>query len=193
MRGEIKLGGWLPFTAEEVIRWNRGFIWAASIHFYGLSIRGSDRFLDGEGAMRWKLLGIPVMTAAGPQITRSAIGRLQGESIWLPSVLCGEDVVWTEQDSFHPRAHFNVQNETADLDLAIDDHGRLKTVKLPRWGNPDGSDYGYVDFGILAEEENAFDGYTIPTRLRAGWYFGTDRFESKGEFFRATIDGAQYR
>ena len=194
MHGEIKLRGWLPFTAEEVIHWDRGFIWAASVSVHGLPIRGSDRIVDGQGAMRWKLLGIiPVLTAAGPQITRSAVGRLQGESVWLPSVLCGTDVVWTAQDSLHPHSRFTVRGEPAALDLSLDDQGRVKTVKLPRWGNPEGGNYHYVDFGILAEEENTFAGYTIPTRLRAGWYFGTGRFESEGEFFRATIDDAKYR
>jgi hypothetical protein len=50
-----------------------------------------------------------------------------------------------------------------------------------------------VDFGGILEEEGTFCGYTIPTRLRIGWYFGSERFESEGEFFRATIDDAIYR
>ncbi|MBC7805282.1 MAG: hypothetical protein H7145_03950, partial [Akkermansiaceae bacterium] len=76
MHGEIKLRDWLPFTAEQVIRWDRGFIWSATARMYGFPIRGSDSLLDGEGAMRWKLFGlIPVMAASGPDITRSAIGR----------------------------------------------------------------------------------------------------------------------
>ncbi len=29
--------------------------------------------------------------------------------------------------------------------------------------------------------------------MRAGWYFGTERFEKDGEFFRVTIDSAGYR
>jgi len=39
----------------------------------------------------------------------------------------------------------------------------------------------------------SFGGYTLPTRLRAGWHFGTERFESEGEFFRVTIDDAVSR
>ena len=58
-------------TAEQVIDWRRGFIWQASVKMMGLPIRGSDRLVDGYGAMRWKLLGlIPVMTAQGPDIAR---------------------------------------------------------------------------------------------------------------------------
>jgi hypothetical protein len=36
--------------------------------------------------MRWRLLGlIPVITAAGPDVTRSARGRLAGEIALLPT------------------------------------------------------------------------------------------------------------
>ena len=86
-----------------------------------------------------------------------------------------------------------MQGERAELDFTLDQRGRLKTCELPRWGNPEGADFDYVDFGGILEEEGTFCGYTIPTRLRIGWYFGTERFESEGEFFRATIDDAIYR
>lgn len=77
--------------------------------------------------------------------------------------------------------------------FSIDRTGRLKTFKLPRWGNPDGTEFHYVDFGGIVEDEGTFSGYTIPTRLRVGWYFDSERFESEGEFFRVTIDDAIYR
>jgi hypothetical protein len=58
MHGEIKLNGWHPFTAEEVICWDRGMIWQAAVRMFGLPARGSDRLLDGQGAMQWKLFGV---------------------------------------------------------------------------------------------------------------------------------------
>jgi len=194
MHGEIKLERWLPFTAEQVIHWGHSMIWNATVRMNGMPIRGFDRLVDGEGAMRWKLFGIvPIMTASGPDITRSAAGRVMAESVWLPSVLCGDDVSWGAQDSFHPHARLTVQDEPGELVLAIDAQGRLTTLTLPRWGNPGGAAFQYVDFGGVAEEEGRFGGYTIPTRLRVGWYVGTDRFEADGEFFRVTIDDAAYR
>src|SRR3569623_1705960 len=103
MHGEIKLRGWYPFTAEQVIRWDRGMIWRATVEVHGLPIRGGDSFLDGEGAMRWRLFGlVPIITAEGADITRSAAGRAHVESIWLPSVLCADDVRWSERDAVHP-------------------------------------------------------------------------------------------
>ena len=92
MHGEIKLKQWIPFTAEQVICWEHGLIWSATVWMNGfLPIVGSDRIIDGIGAMQWKLLGLfPVMTASGADITRSSVGRLQSESVCLPSVFCGD-------------------------------------------------------------------------------------------------------
>jgi hypothetical protein len=194
MHGEIKLQGWLPFSAEQVIHRGRGMIWRATVRMKGLPIRGFDRLVDGEGEMRWKLLGlIPVMTAAGPDITRSAAGRVGAEFAWLPSALCGDDVSWTAPDSSHARASFVVQGEKVEPTFAIDDAGRLESLEIKRWGNPEDADFHYADFGGFVEGEGTFGSYTIPTRLRIGWHFGGERFESEGEFFRVTIDDAQYQ
>ncbi len=99
MHGEIKLKGWHPFTAEEVILWNRGMIWRATVRMFGMPIRGGDYFIDAQGAVRWKLFGIlPIVNVSGPDIRRSAAGRVNIESVWLPSVLCGDAVSWTAAD-----------------------------------------------------------------------------------------------
>ena len=207
MHGEIKLKKWIPFIAEQVICWEHGLIWSATAWMNSfLPIVGSDRVIDGVGAMQWKLLGLfPVMTADGADIIRSSIGRLQSESLCLPSVFYRDDVLFTStalsplDSNLH--SSFEVQGEQAELDFTIvgkaspleNQTGRLKTFKLSRWGNPDGTEFRYVDFGGTLEDDRTFCGYTIPTHLRIGWYFGSNRFESEGEFFRATIDDAIYR
>jgi hypothetical protein len=193
MRGEIKLGRWLPFNAEQVIHADRGFIWTATVRLLGVPIFGGfDRLLDGAGEMRWKLLGIvPVMTASGPDITRSAIGRVQAESLWLPSVLVRVDARWTAQDVRHSAVAIGGQSQPVKFE--VDELGRLQSLTMQRWGNPGGGAFQLVDFGGVVGAERTFGGYTIPTRVRVGWYFGSPRFESEGEFFRATIDEARFR
>lgn len=195
MHGEIKLKHWIPFKAEQVICWEHGFIWSATAWMNGfLPIVGSDRLIDGIGAMQWKILGLfPVMTGSGSDITRSATGRLQTESMLLPSVFFSDEMSWTSLNASQFHSSFVLQGEKAELDLTIDQQGQLKTAKIPRWGNPEDGEHHYVDFGAIVEEEGTFGGYTIPTRLRVGWYFDTERFEPEGEFFRATIDRAIYR
>jgi hypothetical protein len=195
MHGDIKLGQkWHPFKGEEVICWNRGLIWRATTWMNGLPIWGADRVVDGVGDMQWKMLGLfPVIQASGEDITRSGVGRVQGEAVWLPSVFCSPDVSWTDLNSATVQANFTALGEPANLALTLCDSGTLERVKFPRWGNPDGGEHHYVDFGGIVEESGTFAGYTIPTRLRLGWFFGSDRFESEGEFFRCTIDKAIYR
>jgi len=56
MHGQIKLKKWASFTAEEVIRWDRGMVWEATVKLYGLTISGFDRLVDGHGEMQWRLL-----------------------------------------------------------------------------------------------------------------------------------------
>lgn len=194
MHGEIKLQRWLPFTAEQVIVWGVGFIWKASVRMFGLPIRGSDRLVDEAGTMQWRLLGIvPVMTAGGPDIDRSAAGRMGGEAVWLPSAFLEKGTSWEERDQGNVGVRFTAHGEDLKLELSIDPSGALEAVMYPRWGNPDGTGYRYVQFGGIVEDESEFAGYKIPTRLRIGWYIGTDRFETEGEFFRATLDNADYR
>lgn len=194
MHGEIKLKGWVRFSADEVISWERGMIWRACVPMRGLVVRGFDSFLDGQGTMRWKLFGlIPILNASGPDITRSAAGRVNIESIWLPSVLCADDVSWSAPNGSGIHARFTAHGETAEIDCTIDEAGALQAVNMPRWGNPEKAAFHYANFGGLVEKEGSFAGYTIPTQMRVGWYFGAKGFESDGEFFRVTIDEAVYR
>jgi hypothetical protein len=86
MHGQIKLGRWRPFTARQVLAPPDGYLWAATARLAGLPVTGYDRLSSGTGEMRWRLLRlIPVLTADGPDITRSAYGRLAGEIVLIPT------------------------------------------------------------------------------------------------------------
>jgi hypothetical protein len=166
MRGEIKLGQWFPFEAEQVIHARRGMVWAANVSMFGLPVIGADTVLDGHGQMQWQLFGlIPVATASGPDIDRSALARYQGEAAaWMPGVPI---------ENFGPPLPLTTHRNPA---------GQIVAFSFPRWGNPDGQPYRLHPFGVVVEE---FRG--VPTRIRAGWFYGTPRFESEGLFFRAHL------
>lgn len=98
-----------------------------------LPVVGSDRIIDGTGAMQWKLLGLfPVMTGTGADISRSTAGRFHTELMLLPSAFCLGDVTWGSTDAAHLFASFKAQGEQAELDFTLDQTGQLKTAKLPR-------------------------------------------------------------
>ena len=100
MRGRIKIGRWVPFTAREVLTPHVGFIWAARAA--GI-VSGSDRFVDGHGEMDWRLFGrLAVMRAAGPDVSRSAAERAAAEAVWVPtSLLPGFGVEWSVEGDDH--------------------------------------------------------------------------------------------
>lgn len=195
MHGRIKLAqAWYPFQGEEVICWNRGMIWRATAWMRGLPIWGADRAVDGVGSAQWKMLGVfPVMTASGEDVSRSAMGRMQGEAVWLPSVFCHPDVSWRSMNESQVQVSFVALGQPIQLTLSLDDQGRMTQAQFERWGNPGGGDYRYEAFGVMVQDNGTFDGYTIPTQIRAGWFLGSDRFDAEGEFFRCTIDRAIYR
>lgn len=194
MHGLIKVGRFRKFKAEQVIVRGRGMIWRARFRMHGLSVHGYDRFVDGEGEMRWKMLRvIPLVRGAGSDVARSAAGRLAAESIWLPSLLCDETVWWRDGEAGAAHARFAVDGHAAELALLLD-QGRLRSVAMSRWGNPDGGAYRETSFGAFVDQEATFGGYTIPARLRAGWYVDDPaRFDADGKFFEVSVDDAVYR
>lgn len=181
MHGRIRLRGWTRFRASEVLAPHRGFVWAARA---GL-VRGYDRYLHGEGEMRWRLLGIvPVVRASGPDVARSAAGRLAGEAAWLPSALLPRfGVSWSAPDAETARAAFVLDGRAHTLDLRLDAEGRIASCAFDRWGDPDGTgDFALHRFGLEATAHRTFAGLTVPSAGRAGWHFGTARWP-EGAFF----------
>ncbi len=191
MQGEIRLGSWRPFTATQVLAPPRGFVWAATARFAGLRVTGFDRYSSGSGQMDWRLGGVvPVMSATGPDVTRSAAGRLAGETALAPTTFRG--ATWTEgRDADHAVATWRIDGHEERAELSVGPDGRLLGVVMERWGNPGGEPFGRYPFGVDIEAEETFAGVTIGSRLRAGWWWGTDR-QAEGEFFRARITGAEF-
>jgi hypothetical protein len=87
MSEAIKLGKrWQPFRARQVLAPDKGFVWVAKTRIFGLPIKGFEQFFAGQGQMRWKLLQVvPFISASGPEVTRSAAGRLAAEAALLPT------------------------------------------------------------------------------------------------------------
>lgn len=192
MTGRIKLKGWLPFSATQVIDARRGFVWAARVGRWPLVIRGSDRYLDGAGAMDWKLWGRRTVVAeSGVDVTRSAAWRLAAEALtWLP--LGSDDVTWQAGPVADVvTARRTVGDEDTQVDLHIDADGRLVSVAGPRWGNPLGRPFGYYPFGVDLLAETTVDGITVPSAFTASWFYGTPD-QHAGEFFRSTISAVRF-
>jgi hypothetical protein len=186
MRGSIKLRGWLPFRARQILSPHEGFIWAARVA--GV-IAGSDRYLDGVGGMDWKLAGlVPLVHQDGPDVTRSAAGRGGAEAVWLPTTLLPRfGVRWSAQDDSHITASYQLGETPIAIRYTLDSDGHITSFVFDRWGDPDSTGlWAWHPFGGEITAQRTFGGLTIPSSGRLGWHFGTGRWPS-GEFFRYQI------
>jgi hypothetical protein len=150
---------------------------------------GYDYYVGGEGAMRWFLWGvIPLIRAEGPEITRSAAGRVALEAAaWLPSALLPQNGVrWESIDDHSARAYIHVGTEELTPTLTLDPDGRLERIEMMRW-DPDDRHYVLYVGEVLGEAE--FKGYTIPTTILLTSKAGTPR---ENPFFEADVTAAEF-
>jgi hypothetical protein len=192
MQGSLKVGQkWMPMRAREILS-AKGFVWKAAIGQGLLTILGADYYARGKGRVHFSLWGIwPVADAESSDTTRSALGRLAGELIWLPSALLPQQgVTWEALENNTIQASLAIDGEPVTLTLEIAPDGRLLKLSFPRWGDQtaDGSP-AYIPFGGEIQAEQTFGGFTIPSQVRVGWWFGSDRYV---ESFRATFEQAEF-
>ena len=132
------------------------------------------------------------MNATGPDLDRSAAGRVALDAMLVPTAFLNPLVSWSDGPrSDSATAEWTVGARTLQTELRVGPDGELRSVVMPRWGNPHGRAWGeYPCGGILADEVD-FGGIRLPTQMRAGWFFDTDHW-AEGEFFRAQITKATF-
>jgi Family of unknown function (DUF6920) len=144
---------------------------------------------------RWRLFGrIPVMSASGPDIDRSAAGRVALDSLLVPTAWLQEAVTWRTGDNDNTVvAEWHVGEQTRPGTLTVGPDGALRSLTMPRWAQPGGHPWGEYPCGGTFADETDFDGVKLNRTIRAGYFYGTDKWDSPaGEFFRAEITQASF-
>lgn len=186
MSGSIKVGVWLAFRAV----WEgdgRALRWKAAVGPGRGPLRVLDQFADAAGSMDIRLLGrFTLVHAADEDTTRSAAGRAAVEATWSPAGLLPEQgVSWRAEGDDLIVAAWDVAPERPELRLRIDRDGAMRSSCVMRWH---GREHGYVPCGCDAQAERRFGDIVIPSRLTAGWWYGTPRYEP---FFKAEVHAAE--
>lgn len=191
MHGDIKIGKWRPFSAQQIVGSTEN-LWAAKASRFPMKVQGFDRYSASTGQMSWRLFGlIPVVTATGDDVTRSAAGRLASEVIGLtPAGALGPNVIWHAIDDHRAIATVTIDQLAHEVTITVAGSGALRSVSLPRCGNPDTGPFQLHTFGVTFDGEFSADGCSLPRHIKAGWWPDTPR--EQGEFFRATLDGARF-
>ena len=178
--------------AEQILAPPRGFVWKASVARGLLRLSGADYFFDGLARLRFWLWNIiPLVNSGEADIAKSAAGRVAIESIWLPGALLpSSGASWEAVDNKAVSVTLDICGFSETLTLNVGAIGELHQIEMMRWGDQtEDNTFARIPFGAVVEEEADFGGFTIPKRLRAGWWPKSDRYF---EFFRVTIEKAEY-
>jgi hypothetical protein len=187
--------GWFPFEAEEILAGGRGLVWKAKLR------TGEDSWLDGaeyyhrgKGQITYfRHRFVPSVMESSFVVDRSMAGRVLIESIWLPPVFLPQRVArWENMDKLRAKVTLSIDDLSSTILMTVEEDGRLREVVIPRYHQGEGRKIEKAEwrpFGITVEEEKTFEGYRIPTKIRAGWWPGSTRYT---EVFRAEIKEATF-
>lgn len=175
----------MPFTAVEEFAVDRvAFRWRARFPIAGpLALTVVDELDRGEGRLRVSLLGVPLQTQQGPEITLGQAMRYLAELAWAPqAIAANRELEWDEVDE----RTVDVSAAGASVRWRFDAAGDLvgatgvrpfpqgKTFVPRPWGG---------DFGEYA---NLF-GARVPTAGEAWWELPEGRFV----YWRGRVTGLE--
>lgn len=192
MRGRIRLGPkWFPFTADQVLRAGVGFVWRPVVGGRVVRFEGVDVLSSSESRMEFRFHGrVPVVRGSGPDLERSAAGRLAGETVlWLPQALTpavvGADA-WRRIDDHRSAVAVPTPSGPIEVEVTFTEDDRIASVGFRRWQDtadpPAEAPFG----GPVEAEFLGGDGVAVCGRGAGGWQWGTPQW-SDGEFFRYEV------
>jgi hypothetical protein len=190
MTGRIRAGVWLPFRATQRCD-GRSFVWCASIGLGPLRpLVITDRYENAVGSMTGTVLGgWKIIDQTNEDTARSAAGRAALESVFAPgSLLPGRGFHWHVAGEDHIVAITYNHPERVEVHLHVGHDGQLHRLSARRWGEVTKGHFGYHQFGADVQAERRFGALVIPSRVIAGWGYGTDHYIP---FFDAAITAAR--
>lgn len=187
VRGRVRHRRWVPFRARYQLTRTFDFIGVGHAGELGV---GVERYVGGAAMQHVRLAGlVPLRTASGIQLSRSAAGRAALSALVLPTALLPRfGVHWAADDDGLIRGTMRVHGQPIVLRLRIDEGGHPLAAVVDRWGDPLGSGWCAMHaFGAVFTEQATFSGLTVPSAGRAGWFIDTGRWpDGENVRFRVT-------
>jgi hypothetical protein len=174
------------FSANEELWADRvAFAWHARFPLLGpISLRVTDSYDAGSGALDVRLLGLPLQRNRGPELALGEAFRYLAEIPWVPhAILANPELEWRDVDERTVEVGTRVGGERVAVRLGFNESGEIvQTVaNRPRAeaGNLVAPWVGlYGDYRYLG-------GIRVPTRGEVRW----DLPEGPFTYWRGTITG----
>src|SRR5207248_3007576 len=119
---------WLPLIAEQYFTTTPpAFLWHCTMRPFPLVwISATDRFSEGHGNMRIKLLSfIPLGNARGPEMDQGELQRYLAEMIWFPTACLSRTIEWQAIDAHSVKATIREPRVTGSVVLHVNEQGQL--------------------------------------------------------------------
>lgn len=188
--GEFRLGdrGWLPFTAEEYYATQPpSFLWKANFSMApGVSVVGTDSYIDGRGALEMRVLGlVPVAQDSGPEMDEGDLLRFLNEIMWFPAGALIPEITWEPIDDSSAQATMSHAGVTGTATFFFDAEGRVTNMIADRFDRDFGA---VVPWSTPISAYGEFDGIRVPTEGEAVYA----RPDGDFSYIRLTITDIDY-
>ncbi len=178
--GEFRLGEdqpWLPYTSQTYYTTNPpALLWMVKMRMFGVvPIVGRDRYRDGEGSIKMKILSlVPVANKTGGGLNQGALLRYLGETIWFPAGALAPYITWEPRDAGSAIATMSYDGVTASLTIFFDAEGRVvREETAARYNDARGRPERW---SIPITAHGRFGGVEVPTEGTGAWHYDTGDF-----------------
>jgi hypothetical protein len=181
---------WLPMVAEEYFTTNPfAFLWCGKIRLFPLiSISAWDRFSDGHGSLRVKLLSlVPLAEVHGPEADQGELLRYLGEIIWFPTAWLSDSIEWQAIDAQSVKVTIRQPSATVSAVLHVNEQGQMTHLTAERF-MAEGKSHRLERWSAQCQEYQEVSGMLIPTRVEVTWNLASGDFS----YFRGEITEIEY-
>ncbi|MBO8172829.1 MAG: hypothetical protein H0Z33_13200 [Bacillaceae bacterium] len=171
---------WMPFTAEQYFTTQPpAFLWKARVKFAPfLFITGKDKYVQGRGNMRIKLLSLfTLANARGDEMDQGTMIRYLGEITWFPTAALSNYVEWESIDSHSAKATMHYGGVTASGIFTFDNQGKIHKFTAERYMERKGT-YSLETWSTKVDQYKEFGGFRIPARAEVTWHLDSGDFTS---------------
>lgn len=158
----------------------RGFVWDARIQMAPLmAVRIRDSYVNGQGAMKGKLLSVvPVVDEQGKsELSAGALQRYLAEAVWFPTALLpSQGVKWSEIDESRALATLTDSGITVSLEFRFNSEGEIMSVLTPERYREANGKYELTPWAGYYHDYEEKHGMHIPTTAKVEWQLADGNF-----------------
>jgi hypothetical protein len=172
--GRIRRGAdqpWMDFTATQYYSIKKpGFVWSVDARMNNLPFFiGRDKYMDGEGHMLIKALGVyPVVDATGKEMKQGTMLRYLNELMWFPLAYLEDYLKFEAIDDTSAKVTFTDKGESVEATLIFDEEGKIKDFIAMRYMDNDGS-FRFEKWTTPVESYGEFNGLRVPLSGAGVW------------------------